>query len=158
MSLSRKKRYLCEGWRGPTFPGMNLPSSLAPCFGCKITRAVCKTLRFPSDRQTRVCQSRTDHWVSTRWENGGFWNKKAHEIIITESNRMAKNHELCATYYPAREGGGGGEGRKKRGREEFGWGWGCITYWEIGRFYTRGRIIRLDELGQTFVVRLVIRL
>ena len=27
-----------------------------------------------------------------------------------------------------------------------------------GRFYTRGRIIRLDELGQTFVVRLVIRL
>ena len=28
----------------------------------------------------------------------------------------------------------------------------------IGRFYTRGRIIRLDELGPTFVVRLVIRL
>ena len=28
----------------------------------------------------------------------------------------------------------------------------------IGRFYTRGRIIRLDELGQTFVVRLVIHL
>ena len=27
-----------------------------------------------------------------------------------------------------------------------------------GRFYTRGRIIRLDELGQTFVIRLVIRL
>jgi len=30
-----------------------------------------------------------------------------------------------------------------------------------GRFYTRGRIIRLtrlDELGQTFVVRLVMRL
>ena len=27
-----------------------------------------------------------------------------------------------------------------------------------GRFYTRGRIIRLDELGQTFVMRLVIRL
>ena len=27
-----------------------------------------------------------------------------------------------------------------------------------GRFYTRGRIIRLDELGQTFVVRRVIRL
>ena len=23
-----------------------------------------------------------------------------------------------------------------------------------GRFYTRGRIIRLDELGQTFVIRL----
>ena len=29
---------------------------------------------------------------------------------------------------------------------------------EIGRFYTRGRIMRLDELGQTFVIRLVIRL
>ena len=30
---------------------------------------------------------------------------------------------------------------------------------ENGRqFYTTGRIIRLDELGQTFVVRLVIRL
>ena len=28
----------------------------------------------------------------------------------------------------------------------------------IGRFYTRGHIIRLDELGQTFVIRLVIRL
>ena len=28
----------------------------------------------------------------------------------------------------------------------------------FGRFYTRGCIIRLDELGQTFVVRLVIRL
>ena len=28
----------------------------------------------------------------------------------------------------------------------------------IGRFYTRGRIMRLDELGQTFVIRLVIRL
>ena len=28
----------------------------------------------------------------------------------------------------------------------------------IGRFYTRGRLIRLDEFGQTFVVRLVIRL
>ena len=28
----------------------------------------------------------------------------------------------------------------------------------FGRFYTRGRVIRLDELGQTFVVRLVIRL
>ena len=27
-----------------------------------------------------------------------------------------------------------------------------------GRFYTRGRIIRLDELGQHFVVRLVMRL
>ena len=27
-----------------------------------------------------------------------------------------------------------------------------------GRFYTRGRIIRLDELGQTFVVRPVMRL
>ena len=27
-----------------------------------------------------------------------------------------------------------------------------------GRFYTRGRIIHLDEFGQTFVVRLVIRL
>ena len=27
-----------------------------------------------------------------------------------------------------------------------------------GRFYTRGRNIRLDELGQTFVVRLVMRL
>ena len=27
-----------------------------------------------------------------------------------------------------------------------------------GRFYTRGRIIRLDELGQTLVVRLVIHL
>ena len=26
------------------------------------------------------------------------------------------------------------------------------------RFYTRGRIIRLDELGQTFVVRPVMRL
>ena len=26
----------------------------------------------------------------------------------------------------------------------------------IGRFYTRGRIIRLDELGPTFVVRLVV--
>ena len=26
-----------------------------------------------------------------------------------------------------------------------------------GRFYTRGRIMRLDELGQTFVTRLVIR-
>ena len=29
---------------------------------------------------------------------------------------------------------------------------------DIGRFYTRGRIIRLDELGPTFVVRLVMRL
>ena len=28
----------------------------------------------------------------------------------------------------------------------------------IGRFYTRGRIMRLHELGQTFVIRLVIRL
>ena len=28
----------------------------------------------------------------------------------------------------------------------------------IDRLYTRGRIILLDELGQTFVVRLVIRL
>ena len=28
----------------------------------------------------------------------------------------------------------------------------------IGRFYTRGRIIRLDELGQTFVARMVMRL
>ena len=27
----------------------------------------------------------------------------------------------------------------------------------IGRFYTRGRIIRLDELGQTFIIRLVIQ-
>ena len=27
-----------------------------------------------------------------------------------------------------------------------------------GRFYTRGRIIRLDELGQTFVVRLAMHL
>ena len=27
-----------------------------------------------------------------------------------------------------------------------------------GRFYTRGRIICLDELGQIFVIRLVIRL
>ena len=27
-----------------------------------------------------------------------------------------------------------------------------------GRFYTRGRNIRLDELRQTFVVRLVMRL
>ena len=31
-------------------------------------------------------------------------------------------------------------------------------YFNFGRLYTRGRIIRLDELGQTFVVRLVIRL
>ena len=29
---------------------------------------------------------------------------------------------------------------------------------EIGRLYTKGRTIRLDELGQTFVTRLVIRL
>ena len=29
---------------------------------------------------------------------------------------------------------------------------------DIGYLYSRGRIIRLDELGQTFVVRLVIRL
>ncbi|XP_074627856.1 uncharacterized protein LOC141885856 [Acropora palmata] len=28
----------------------------------------------------------------------------------------------------------------------------------IGSFYTRGRIIHLDELGQAFVIRLVIRL
>ena len=28
----------------------------------------------------------------------------------------------------------------------------------IGRFYTRGRIIRLDELGQTFVVGRFMRL
>ena len=28
----------------------------------------------------------------------------------------------------------------------------------IGRFYTKGRIIHLDELGQTFVVRLIIHL
>ena len=28
----------------------------------------------------------------------------------------------------------------------------------IGRFYTRGRIIRLDELGQTFVVGRIMRL
>ena len=28
----------------------------------------------------------------------------------------------------------------------------------IGRFYTRGRIIRLEELGQTFVVHVVMRL
>ena len=27
-----------------------------------------------------------------------------------------------------------------------------------GRFYTRGRIIRLDELGQTFVVGRIMRL
>ena len=27
-----------------------------------------------------------------------------------------------------------------------------------GRFYTRGRIIRLDELGQIFVVRLAMHL
>ena len=33
--------------------------------------------------------------------------------------------------------------------------WDC---WLNGRFYTSGRIIRLDELGQTFVIRLVIRL
>ena len=32
----------------------------------------------------------------------------------------------------------------------------CIS--ENGCFYTRGRIIRLDELGQTFIVRLVMRL
>ena len=31
-------------------------------------------------------------------------------------------------------------------------------YSVYGRFYTRGRIIRLDELGQTFVVHLVMRL
>ena len=31
-------------------------------------------------------------------------------------------------------------------------------YIVIGRFYTRGRIMRLDERGQTFVIRLVIRL
>ena len=29
---------------------------------------------------------------------------------------------------------------------------------DIGRFYTRGRIIRLDELGQTFVVGRIMRL
>ena len=28
----------------------------------------------------------------------------------------------------------------------------------IGRFYTRARIMRLDELGQRIVIRLVIRL
>ena len=28
---------------------------------------------------------------------------------------------------------------------------------ENGRFHTRGRIIRVDELGPTFVVRLVMR-
>ena len=28
---------------------------------------------------------------------------------------------------------------------------------DIGSFYTRGRIIRLDGLGPTFVVRLVMR-
>ena len=28
----------------------------------------------------------------------------------------------------------------------------------MGLFYTRGRIIRLDELGQTFLVRLVMRM
>ena len=33
-----------------------------------------------------------------------------------------------------------------------------IIIQHIGRFYTRGRIIRLDELGQTFVVRPVMRL
>ena len=33
-----------------------------------------------------------------------------------------------------------------------------LLKFEIGRFYTRGRIMRLDELGQTFVIRLVIRL
>ena len=34
----------------------------------------------------------------------------------------------------------------------------AIKYRNIGRFYSRGRIVRLDELGQTFVVRLVLRL
>ena len=29
---------------------------------------------------------------------------------------------------------------------------------KYGRFYTRGRIIHLGELGQTFVIRLAIRL
>ena len=33
-----------------------------------------------------------------------------------------------------------------------------LTHHDIGRFYTRGRIMRLDELGKTFVIRLVIRL
>ena len=31
------------------------------------------------------------------------------------------------------------------------------VYYHIGRLYTRGHIICLDELGQTFVLRLVIR-
>lgn len=31
-------------------------------------------------------------------------------------------------------------------------------YIQIGRFYTRGRIIRLNEIGKIFVVRLVIHL
>ena len=33
-----------------------------------------------------------------------------------------------------------------------------LDIYRIGRFYIRGRIIRLDELGQTFVVRLLMRL
>ena len=33
-----------------------------------------------------------------------------------------------------------------------------LLFQHIGCFYTRGRIIRLDELEQTFVVRLVMRL
>ena len=46
-------------------------------------------------------------------------------------------------------------------------GWGgvltfavCLRFFAVltGLLYTRGRIIRLDELGQTLVVRLVIRL
>ena len=34
----------------------------------------------------------------------------------------------------------------------------ALPVWNNGRFYTRGRIMLLDELGQTFVIRLVIRL
>ena len=46
-------------------------------------------------------------------------------------------------------------------------GWGgvltfvvCLGFFAVlnGILYTRGRIIRLDELGQTLIVRLVIRL
>ena len=36
---------------------------------------------------------------------------------------------------------------------------GCLLdKCDNGRFYSRGRIIRLDELGQTFVILLVVRL
>ena len=36
----------------------------------------------------------------------------------------------------------------------------CLVCFVVfnGRFYARGHIIHLDEFGQTFVVRLVIRL